>query len=272
MNTFKIIVPVYNAQEWIINNLNIIHSQTHKHFECVIIDDMSTDKTVEYIQKYLSMINDDRFKLLVNTEKAYALKNIYNGIKYGGVSFCDIIVIVDGDDWLVNDRVLEFLDKFYTEKECWLTYGSFVVYPHAYKGREASPYPNEIIDNNLYRKDSWRASHLKTFKYQLWNKVEEKDLQDKNGEFYECAYDQAMMLPMLEMAGHRAEYVDEILYVYNVTNPQAVNQTRVNKQTEIMVEVRHKEPYSRIDIHSEGLLKTSKSFVDIEDTKQGNSK
>ena len=81
-----------------------------------------------------------------------------------------------------------------------------------------------------------------------------------------------MMLPMLEMAGHRAEYVDEILYVYNVTNPQAVNQTRVNKQTEIMVEVRHKEPYSRIDIHSEGLLKTSKSFVDIEDTKQGNSK
>ena len=39
-----------------------------------------------------------------------------------------------------------------------------------------------------------------------------------------------------------------------------------------MVEVRHKEPYSRIDIHSEGLLKTSKSFVDVEDAKQGNSK
>ena len=46
--------------------LEIYKSQTHKNFECIIIDDISTDNSVEIIRK---IENDNRFKLIVNTEK-----------------------------------------------------------------------------------------------------------------------------------------------------------------------------------------------------------
>ena len=70
---FKIIVPLYNVERWIKLCLRSIKSQTHKNFECIIIDDISTDNSVEIIRKEIE--NDNRFKLIVNTEKKYALKN-----------------------------------------------------------------------------------------------------------------------------------------------------------------------------------------------------
>ena len=65
-------------------------------------------------------------------------------------------------------------------------------------------------------------------------------------EFYESSYDQAMMLPMLEMAGPRAEYIPDIMYVYNVGNPNAVNKTRQQRQYNTMLEIRRKNKYKRL--------------------------
>ena len=46
---FKIIVPLYNVQEWIKLCLRSIKGQTYRNFECIIIDDISTDNSVEII-------------------------------------------------------------------------------------------------------------------------------------------------------------------------------------------------------------------------------
>ncbi len=54
------------------------------------------------------------------------------------------------------------------------------------------------------------------------------------------------MLPLLEMAGTKARHVPEILYVYNVGNPNAVNKTRVEKQYKCMLEIRNKKSYERL--------------------------
>jgi hypothetical protein len=113
-------------------------------------------------------------------------------------------------------------------------------------GKEASQYPPEVINTNTFRSDKWRASHLKTFKYSLWKKVNVEDLKDSTGSFYEMSYDQAMMLPMLEMAGEKALYIPEALCVYNTINPLAVNKTRAEKQHKLMLEIRAKKPYNRL--------------------------
>ena len=47
----SIIVPVYNLENYIIRTLETIQNQTYKNFECLIIDDGSTDKTEEVIQQ-----------------------------------------------------------------------------------------------------------------------------------------------------------------------------------------------------------------------------
>lgn len=241
-NHFKIIIPVYNSESWIKQTLESVKAQEYQNYECIISDDISTDNTWQVIN---SIELDKRFLKRDNKDKKFALKNIYDSILETKPDPNDIIVVLDGDDWFSTPQVLSTLNEYYSEG-CLTTYGSFVTHPDGLIGQEASEYPQEIVSNNSYREDNWRASHLKTFKYSLWNKINKEDLQDEHGNFYEISYDQAMMLPLLEMSGDKAKYIPEILYVYNLGNPNAVNKTRAQKQHETMQEIRRKPKYQRL--------------------------
>ena len=241
---FKIIIPAYNSESWIQKCIQSVLKQNYENYECVISDDISTDNTWNIIQK-LNLKNN--FTIKQNKVKKYALKNIYDSISKINCNLEDVIIILDGDDWLSNSNVLMTLNKYYCNSNCDLTYGSFSRFPDGSIGQESSPYPQNVIDNNSFRSDKWRASHLKTFKYKLWNKVNISDFCDESGKFYEICYDQAMMLPMLEMAGSSSKYIPEILCIYNVGNPNAVNKTRVEKQYQTMLKIRKKKPYKRFE-------------------------
>ena len=204
---------------------------------------MSTDSTLEKVLDNSPV----EFEVVQNKQKKYALKNIYDSIEVLKPDEEDVIVVLDGDDWLSNDYVLSTLDEYYNKQKCLVTYGSFVSFPDGQIGQEASEYPKEVIESNSFRKDKWRASHLKTFKYSLWKKIDQKDFKNQEGSFYEISYDQAMMLPLLELAGEKSKYIPEVLCVYNVGNPNAVNKTKAEKQYNYMLEIRAKEPYIRID-------------------------
>ena len=55
----------------------------------------------------IKVINVDRFNLILNKEKKFALKNIYEGIKLLNPSDEDIIITIDGDDWLYDSTVFD---------------------------------------------------------------------------------------------------------------------------------------------------------------------
>ena len=77
----------------------------------------------------------------------------------------DVNIILDGDDWLSSTNILSRLNEVYSEDNCLLTYGSYVAFPSGIIGVEPSQYPDSVVQNNSFREDSWRASHLKSFKY-----------------------------------------------------------------------------------------------------------
>jgi hypothetical protein len=239
---FKVVIPVYNSDKWIYKSIKSVLDQEYENYECIVSDDISTDRTHEFA----SSLDSPKLSVFKNEEKKYALKNIYDSIKRSNPKPEDVIVVLDGDDWLTNNHVLSKLNEYYSKEGCLVTYGSFVQFPQGSVGQEASEYPKEVIERNTYRSDRWRASHLKTFKYSVWSKVEEEDLKDTNGSFYEISYDQAMMLPLLEMAREKAKYIPEVLCVYNTGNPNAVNKTRAEKQHKTMLEIRKKSSYDRI--------------------------
>ena len=243
---YVFIVPVYNSQNWIDRTLYTIDRQKCDNFECYIGDDISTDNTINVINKTISekITNKNKFKLIVNETKKYALQNINDLISLANPSDDDVIVILDGDDWLPNPYVLDTLNDQYSDNTL-MTFGSFIQYPSANIGFESSEYPKEVVDNNSYRKDAWRASHLRTMKHKVWKDINKEDLKNKDGVFFDSAYDQAIMLPALEMCGHRARYVPKILCVYNTGNPNAVVKDRQNKQHQNMLEIRAKKPYDR---------------------------
>jgi glycosyltransferase involved in cell wall biosynthesis len=242
MNKFIIIVPFYNVESWILNNLNSILAQTYKNYEVYYTDDISTDSSYEVLTEEAPLqINIHR-----NTKKALALKNIYDSILRANPNDEDIIVTLDGDDWFARKDTLELLNDYYSD-DTLMTYGTYIDYPTGRVPHNVFKYSDDIINNSSYRQAPWQASHLRTFKYKLWKKINVEDLKDSNGSFYEMAWDLAFMFPMLEMAGHRAKYVKEKVYCYNVTNP--INDHKVDhaKQLRLDREIRRKRKYSYFD-------------------------
>lgn len=243
-NHFKIIIPLYNVEKWIKICIRSVKVQNYKNFQCIILDDISTDNSVDIIKKEIE--NDNRFKLIVNTEKAFALKNIYDGIKLSNANPEDIIVTLDGDDWLASADVLNNLNKIYNKEKCWLTYGSYAEYPGNRRGKFAKQIPYEIIQAASYRKYEWCTSHLRTFKTHLWNKIKTKDLLDSEGNFYRMTWDLAFMFPMLEMAAFKSHYIKDIQYVYNLGNPLNDHKIDNTYQQSLEREIRSKTKYEPI--------------------------
>jgi len=89
---------------------------------------------------------------------------------------------------------------------------------------------------------------MRTYKINLWNKIEKNDLLEPDGRFCDGAWDMVFMFPMLEMAGHRSYFIDQILYVYNRSNP--LNEDKVNhrKIIESEMRIRKMKKYERIKI------------------------
>ena len=246
-NHFKVIVPFYNVEKWIKVCIRSIKAQDYKDFQCVLLDDMSTDSTAKIVREEIG--NDPRFTFVEVQEKAFALKNIYDGIALSNPAPEDVIVTLDGDDWLSRRDVLTVLNQVYSTSDCRMTYGSYAEYPSGKKGKFAKKIPEEWIAHKQLRVAPWQASHLRTFKYDLWNRIDVKDLQDASGTFYRMAWDLAFMFPMLEMAGQSSVHIGDPLYVYNMSNP--LNDHKIDNGLQIKTEneIRQKTPYDAIPMN-----------------------
>tara|TARA_R110000744_G_scaffold350216_2_gene455848 strand:- start:4396 stop:5151 length:756 start_codon:yes stop_codon:yes gene_type:complete len=242
---FKIIVPFYNVEKWIKFCILSAKKQKYKNFHCVLVNDHSTDNTVSVIENLIK--KDDRFELVMNPEKTGALGSIYYGTEHSKPSGEDVIVILDGDDWFANENVLQKLYDVYTEKDCWITYGSYMDFPLGRRGKFSRQIPEEIIEQRKFRESEWMSSHLRTYKYKLWHLIKEEDLKNSDGKFYPMAADLPTMIPMLEMAGARSQFIEDILLVYNRTNP--TNEDKINHflQLSIEKEVRNKKRYPLLE-------------------------
>lgn len=243
-NHFKIIIPFFNIEEWAKRCVLSVKLQNYKNFECILVDDISTDNSTEIVKKIIR--GDERFTLIENKEKKYALQNIYDAIEYSQPDEEDVIVTLDGDDWFSSGRVLETLNKTYNQKGCWLTYGSYVEHPSKNRGKFSRKIPDDVIEKSSFREREWTSSHLRSFKHFLWKNIKKEDLLDDDGEFYRMAWDLSFMFPMLEMSLQKSHFIDNILYVYNLSNP--INDHKVDNGLQIKTEqkIRQKNKYERL--------------------------
>ena len=116
-NPIKIIVPFYNASEFIERCVNSVMSQKYNNYKVIFIDDASTDNSWDLLPH-----DNDKAICIKNEKNVTALPNIHTAV----MEHCepdDIVILVDGDDWLINKKVLSYLNDFYNENDCWVTYG-----------------------------------------------------------------------------------------------------------------------------------------------------
>lgn len=71
----SVVMSVYNDEQYLKESLDSIFAQTIQDFELIIVDDCSTDRTVEIIESY----HDDRIRLICNSENRGLTRNLNTG-------------------------------------------------------------------------------------------------------------------------------------------------------------------------------------------------
>jgi len=119
-----IVTTLYNAEKYIERCLYSIMSQRYTDFTCYITDDLSTDNSVSVVKSAIK--DDSRFILIENKVKMYQPGN-YDQVIRNNTSIDDneIIVEVDGDDWLPDPYTLGRIANVYSNPDIWIANGSF---------------------------------------------------------------------------------------------------------------------------------------------------
>lgn len=103
MPIFSIIIPVYNTQDYVSDCLKSVLSQTFSDFECIIINDGSTDDS-DIICNDIGK-QDNRFIIIHQQNSGISISR-NKGIIY---SNGDYIIFLDSDDVLINIYALQKL-------------------------------------------------------------------------------------------------------------------------------------------------------------------
>jgi len=224
---FKIVVIGGPAENYVEQCLISIINQISSDWECVVVID-PVDSSYEIAKKYESK----KLRVYKNENREYALSNIHKAISLLNIEDEDIIVLVDLDDWLANRKVLLTIKSYYDNNENLLvTYGSWKAYPYEFNfPNNSKPYTLDDFKNGV-RNTEWKGTALRTMKYKIWKELKNKDLRDSDGEYFRTAWDVAIMMPLLEMAGFdRSQFVKEIVYVYNKITPFNDDKLYLNEQ------------------------------------------
>ena len=87
----SVILPVYNCAAFISDTMHSILNQTIQDFEIIVIDDCSTDNTVDVIQKF----DDKRIFILLKKQNMGLIDSLNIGFKQANGKY---IARMDGDD------------------------------------------------------------------------------------------------------------------------------------------------------------------------------
>lgn len=99
----SIIIPNHNCDKYIGDALLSVSAQTEKNWECIIIDDASTDDSIKIIKKHIH--DDKRFKLIQLSEKSGVSVARNTGLDIAQGRY---IAFLDSDD-CYSDTTIEML-------------------------------------------------------------------------------------------------------------------------------------------------------------------
>jgi len=228
--TFVFIIPSYNNENSIEINLQSIFDQTYTNWKIIYINDCSTDKTHEKFEE-LTENYTEKIMYIHNKEKMGQAFNRYRA--YNMCSDDEFCVLLDGDDWLANKNVLKYLTTFIPYHNLEMTYGNFKYFENGVINNDLrcpGDYSEDTKKNKSYRKDKWRAMHLRVMKASLLKQVSVLDYMNEKFAFHDCATDLVESYASLELSEGKHKHVPECLLIYNKSNSELYDTSYYNQQ------------------------------------------
>lgn len=213
-NRIYVLVPIYNFETFIRKCMDSMLAQRYTNWMAILYDDGSTDSSKDICRQY-QQSHKKHFKVVHVAQNAGPAATKYNGIQYikSIASNADIMMIVDGDDYLMTQDAFGIINQTYLTTKCWFTYGSF-----------DGKWSNQTIDiprqqglmktNILYRQISWRYGHPRTVRCHLLEYFKESDFK-YNGKWLTKCTDRPFIFNICEWSGQdKIQYIPNIIYFY----------------------------------------------------------
>lgn len=162
----SIIVPIFNTEKYLHQCLNSILSQSYENFECLLINDGSTDASASICREYVA--KDARFRYFEKENGGVSsARNL--GIERSGGAY---ITFIDSDDWVEFDY-LEVLYSAIIQETADISVSTYRTY--------------EMSKNQWLFHAFKRVEHQKVFSRQeLFNKLMFLDSLDSSYGFASC--------------------------------------------------------------------------------------
>jgi glycosyltransferase involved in cell wall biosynthesis len=245
MVKLKIIINCGPCEPYIAQCIDSLRQQSYADWEAYVTVDGCKDRTYE--NAVHSCGADRRLRITRNPQRMFSLWNLIQAIRSSNAAPEDVIVSLDGDDWLARTDALEIIAGVYSQHYCWVTYGSWISNVTDENCRPRGMWPAYPDGTSDFRKIRWLATAIRTWKKWLWDRVEDRDLRDPTGAYYRVSEDQAVMLPLLEMSStDKARHIPEALMVYNQQNPYAAGLTMAEEMLRNAIHLERQRPYKRL--------------------------
>ena len=177
----SVLTPVYNGEKYLAECIESVLAQTHPNFEYIIVNNASTDRTLEIASDYAK--KDKRIRVCSNAETVGVIEN--HNIAFRQISpesrYCKV---VSGDDWLFPDCLRQMTSLAEANPSVGIV-GSYQLSGGGSNGRhwqvrwDEIPYPSPVVSGReicrsrllggpyvfgtptslLYRADLVRAQH-----------------------------------------------------------------------------------------------------------------
>jgi glycosyltransferase involved in cell wall biosynthesis len=219
---FAFAIPTRNSVETVEQALMSLAAQSYKKWRAVIVDDCSTDSTVDAIEMVaLELGISNKLKIIQNTERLWEIANTVKCLEH--IRDDEVVCRLDLDDYLCDLNALEIIAKHYDkDPELDIVYTAHRWYDQ--NGITTQNISGPMPSNADPYKYPWCASHFKTFRKSVLNDVSDMNFRDSSGEYFKRIGDQAFMLPALFKA-RKHKFVPISAYAYRCSMSPETFQT-----------------------------------------------
>jgi glycosyltransferase involved in cell wall biosynthesis len=204
---FTVVIVGYNNGASLAKTLSSVFAQNYENYRLVYIDDASDDGSFDLAR---DLIYDSermgQVTLVHNEERLGVLANLFRAVQT--LDDREIVVVLQGEDWLSHEWVLQRLNAYYADPDLWLAYGQSRDFPTYQLGTCRK------LQELAFRNQPFTPSRLNTFYAGLFKKVRESDFISA-GKFLPACSEMAYMIPMLELAKDHFQFISEVLCINN---------------------------------------------------------
>lgn len=216
----SVIVPVYNAAAYIERCVKSIQNQTYTHYELILVNDGSTDNSLEICKTLASQ--DERIVVLDRPNGGASAARNTGLTKARG----DYIVFVDSDDFVTST----YLENLYLAAK----FGNYdIVQCNFEEVNNTKLSINNVIFDKMHVQEISKKQALndRVYKVTIWGKIYSSFLFDdfkfREGEIYE---DDASYYIFVDKA-KKIAILNETLYYYYMSENSVMRNDKKDKST-----------------------------------------